>query len=241
MTCPALLRGYGFASTDAWSRVFVLPSEIYLWRAKFTGLPLVRPDQALDLVRAVGTGQNLKLDVRGIALQPLADDQQTWSADLVLTASWAGPVPGVLGFRDDASDIAQHVREDPSLRSIYPGFNVGDASLLQLTGPAEAVDLWRSQPVLWDHGLGGQGHGGPTDSYAMPADYSIVLGNAEQGKQAKPWRVKQPGLEPPPGTTLGPPPGAAPQADNTVLWLLGAGVVGTLVWLGWDKKRRRKG
>jgi hypothetical protein len=116
---------------------------------------------------------------------------------------------------------------------VFPSLLISEPQFRQLTGPADAVDHWRSQPLLWDHLLGGDG--GPTDTFAQPAEYSIVLGTADDGKRAQPWKVKPPGLGP---NGEKKPPGPA---TNAVL-LLGAVAIGGYVIAQTlkDKKKGRK-
>lgn len=223
-------RRYGWAGlgeTSGWAQFIVSPEEVYIWRAHLHGAKLVAPDQALLFVRAVGKGQNQNLDVRGIALDRQSDTD--WSVDVVLTSS-----ENVLGLIPrNADGVAQQVLLDPAVRQVFPQLSISEPQFRQLTGPKAAIDHWRSQALLWDHLLGGDG--GPTDTFAQPAEYSIVKGTADDGKLAQPWVVAPAGLGPggekkPPGST-----------ENTVL-LLGLAAIGgyIVVQAMKDKKKGRK-
>lgn len=227
----------GFGETKTWLGAWRSKDEVYLWRARLRGMPMKHPDQALTIVRAVGRAVAkwdpvqgaAELDVRGVALSKIADTD--WSVDVVMTAVSSGPDLLV----KNAQGIANDAMAEPELRQLFPQLSIEEPQLLQLTGPPGAVDHWRAQPLLWDHNLGPEG--GPTDTFAKPAEYSIVLGTADEGKLAKPWTSSKPGLTPPPpkgGGTNG-------SGQDTILaaGIVLVGVVAVAKILG--SNRRRKG
>ena len=231
----ALLPRKAFGTVDEWTNPSLhsfVPTDVFVLRLGFTGLPLRDARDVLPLIRAAGRGQNLHLDVRGAAVwQDPGAAPDAWHADLVFTT--AMPLfplaPLMPGFVDGGPDMAAKVQADVGMGGSFPGFKVVSQLFGQLTGPADAIDHWRSQPVLWDHALGSPGTGGPSDSFAKPADFSIVRGKADDGARAVPWKIGQPPLTPPGGS-----------GSNTLLILAGlalAGFVGLQIVKGQGKRR----
>jgi hypothetical protein len=188
----------GLGEVKDWWQLWQGTDEVYIWRARLRGVQLKHPDQALAFVRAVGKANNTGLDVRGVALSKITDTE--FDVDIVLTTAASGPNVVVT----NAQGVANKLMADSELRQQFPQLTIDGPKYLQLVGPPQAVDHWRSQPLLWDHNLGPQG--GPTDTFAQPVEYSVVMGTAEDGKLAQPWVQPKPGLQPPPkgGGTGGP-------------------------------------
>ena len=127
--------------------------------------------------------------------------------------------------------MAAKIEADPGMRGSFPAFKIVGQLFGQLTLPANAIDHWRSQPILWDSHLGPASTGGPTDTFAKPADFSIVHGKADDGALAVPWLVKQSPLTP--GGTQ---PGGTSSLAVVGL-VLAAGLIGYLVVKGQEKRR----
>jgi len=179
----------GLGETTGWLGVSSATDEVYLVRLDVKGARLDTPADALKFARAVGqiAATKLETDVRGVAVW---QDGAGQHVDVVMTADKSGIsllVPSEDGLREA-------IESDSELRRSSPSLVVSRAQLLRLTGPADAIDHWRSQPLLWDRHLGAAG--GPTDTFATPAEYSVVKGKADDGKRAEPWRVTPPGLGP---------------------------------------------
>ncbi len=210
------LHGRPFGETSSWWGLVSTTDEVYLFRALLKGLPITTPIDALLFVRVVGERFNafFPMDVRGVALGKVTGND--YVIDVVMTS----PQSGVAPLTPSAVSVQAAILADSDINRIYPALQVVDPEILELTGPKDAVDHWRAQPVLWDHSLeGARGHGGPTDTFATPADYSIVKGKADDGKGATPWKVDKPGFDPTPG---------AQTSDSTAtvfLVLLGIGIV----------------
>lgn len=182
--------------------------EVYVLRLRMKGASLREPRDALVFVRSAGSTQNLGLDVRAVAL--LEEPGGELVLDLVMTReALYSPWPWM---GDDAEAMRQKIAADPNVLARFPSLAISTAVFGELVAPADAIDHWRAQPKLWDHALGQGGHGGPTDSFATPAEYSVVRGRADDGKRAVPWRA-----EPPPG--LGP-SGARPADRARVAWIV---------------------
>jgi len=186
-----LPRPLGLGTIDEWQFPTLhsfTPSEVFVLRLTTTGLPLLQPSDALQLIRAAGRDQNIGLDVRGVALsQTPGQDPASWMVDLIYTTPVSlNPLP----FTDDGATIAAKIQADPGVKGAFPSFAVTNQIFGNLTDPADAIDHWRSQPILWDHLLG-TGPGGPTDTFASPAQFSIVKGQAEDGARATPWVVSK--------------------------------------------------
>lgn len=219
-----LARSRGLGALDEWTNPSLhsfLPSDVFVLRLATTGFPVRGPADVLPLVRAVGRGQNLRLDVRGVALwQDPKAAPDVWHADVVLTTAAAlfPFAPLMPGFVDDGAAMAGKVDADAGMRGAFPTFHVVGQVFGQLTAPPDAIDHWRSQPVLWDHVLGPAGVGGPTDSFAKPADYSIVRGKVDDGARATPWILGR--------SPLAPPPPGGP--SGTVVVVVGIALAGLL-------------
>lgn len=220
-----------FSDTTSWFGLLASTDEVYIYRARVKGAAIKSPHEAMLFARAVGQGQNMKLDVRGVAVQKASESSGgDWWVDVIMTS----PESGVAIMVTNASGITQAVLGDSELRATFPSLSVASAELLELTGPQSAIDHWRAQPILWDHALpGAAGRGGPTDTFATPAAYSVVLGKADDGKAAKPWIVPSPGLGP-----NGSGGGALESA--TVFWILGIAAVAAVAISAMGKGRRRR-
>ncbi len=185
----------GFGTIDP-TRLLTFASDVYVLRLKVRGAVLTDPSQALAFAKAAGQGQNLGLDVRGVALWKapgMTEDQ--WMVDVVETVTSGGVIVPFVG--DNASAMATKVAANADLRARFPKIAVDTASALwgTLSEPVDAIDWWRRQPMLWDHALADGG--GPTDTFANPAEYSVVLGKADDGAKARPWKRGEVPVAPP--------------------------------------------
>lgn len=215
---PVLALG----ETADWWGLSTQTDEVYLLRMRVQGMPsdIRYVDRVAPWARAVGQSAAKvpwNLDVRGIATQV---DGENWTVDVVLTSTdkWVTLVgPSASVWAEDAIG---------RLKAEFPGVKLRDAALLQLTGPAEAVVHWRSQPVMWDHLLG-SGEGGPTGSLFAPADFNVVQGRADAlPSSLLPW----------PKPLVAPPP-AASSATGMVVWI-GAAAAGLLAYKLLKGKRK---
>jgi hypothetical protein len=194
-------QGGGLGDVSAWNYPTfhtLDANEVYVVRLKCTGLPLSDGKDLLLFVRALGITQTLGFDIRGAAAwQDVGADQNSWWIDLVATVpGWEGnPIP-LLG--NDAASIAAKIQNDPTLRQAFPSLQIDQSASLwgELTGPAQSIDFWKSQPLLWDHTLPGPkcvaligGCGGPTNTFPSPPASSIVKGKADDGAMATPFPV----------------------------------------------------
>jgi hypothetical protein len=194
---PLMQAAAGLGETSSWLGIVTSTDDVYIWRARAKNAAISSPSLALLFARAVGMGQNRKLDVRGVAVRKEGADD--WTVDVILTSSEGGIT---LGVATNADGVADNVLQNSEIRAAFPGLQLKDPKFLELTGPKDAIAHWRSQPLLWDHLLGSDG--GPTTTYGHPAEYSVVKGTADQGKSAEPWLAKGPGIdsEKPPGPVL---------------------------------------
>ena len=243
--------GDSFGDVSAWNYPTfhtLDANEIYVVRLKCTGLPLADGGALLLFVRALGVNQTLGFDIRGAAAwQDPGAPSTSWWIDIVCTVSgWEGnPIP-FLG--NDAASIAAKIQNDPTLRQSFPSLQIDQSASLwgELTGPAQAIDFWKSQPLLWDHNLPGPkcvavvgGCGGPTNTFANPPASSIVKGKADDGALAIPFAV----------TTV--PPIVTPGANNNyalgttrlveVLAAIGVVAIAGAVGLGYYYYSGKKG
>lgn len=178
---PVMRRDQGFGDTEPWSRWWASPAEVYVWRARLKNAEIGSPADALRILRSVAEAQtdSLELDARAIALG--ADGR----VDVIFTADSTRPY----GAAVDALDIAQTVRQDPSLRTLWPQLDVTSPVWLELTGPPQATDFWRSRPILIDDTVGVQ------DAFAK--QQGVFQGAADDGDSAQAWTGSEPPLEPP--------------------------------------------
>jgi len=228
-----LPRRVAIGEVDAWT---VMPAhtfdsdEVYVLRAVYTGVALTRGEDLLLFARAGGQGQNHDLDVRAVgAWQPPGAPADTWGVDIVFT--YAGPKAIAIPFvGDNASSMAKNVVADEDLRAAFPSIalTAEEPVFGRLSAPADAIDTWRAQPLLWDHNLSGKkGRGGPTATFAKPTDLSLFHGRADEGRAVTPWKVTTTPVGPQTGTGWG-----------TTLWLLaGLGLAGAAI--AWTTTRRR--
>jgi hypothetical protein len=214
----------GLGETSSWLGILTSTDDVYIWRVRAKNVELTSPAQALLFARAVGLGQNRKLDVRGVAVRKEGSDD--WTIDVVLTSSEGGISVGVA---TNADGVAQNVLQDSQVRAAFPQLQLKDPKVLELTGPKDAITHWRSQPLLWDHLLGSDG--GPTETYGHPAEYSVVKGRADDGKSAEPWLMPKSQTE-----GDGKPPGPL---GNTLL-LVGLAVIGGYAVVQATKDKRKR-
>lgn len=185
----------GLGTVDVWEYVWALhnlrEADVMVLRLQVAGARLSDPSDALLFVRAAGQGQNWGMDVRGVAVSDAAAADQKM-VDIVFTKGDAGLLGfgPIIGIHDDAASMAAQIAADDALRQNSPNLQIVSSAIGLLSGPADAIDHWRSQPIVWDHLLSGpKGRGGPTDTFAQPADYTVVKGTADDGKRAVPWKA----------------------------------------------------
>lgn len=177
----------GIGATEPWHQIVQSTSEVYLFRAQGKGIVPPSARDMLAFVRAVGKAQGAHLDVRAVGLWLDGDKAML---DVVMTSSFMNVDPSFSLTSPSAKDVAAAMMADEQVRALFPSLVLTGPELLELVGPQSAIEHWRSQPLLWDHQLGGFGeHGGPTDTFAKPAEYSIFLGASDDGAKVKPWRV----------------------------------------------------
>lgn len=211
-----------FGDTSTWLGIIASKTEVYVFRAVAANLNPKSPLDLLEIVRALGQAPSFQttIDIRAIAMWQDGGDQ---GIDVIFTTPSGGLafiVPSAMGFADS-------IVGDAGVQKVLPGLTLATPQLLVLTGPQDAITHWRSQPLLWDSSLPGPtNHGGPTDTYSSPAEYSIVLGRADDGARTKPWIV---------GKQMPSPPG---KGSNTLLWLVGIGVVASIGYTIAKKRKR---
>jgi len=213
-----------FGDTTPWGesvwnvRYMVTPSEVYLWRAKISGAKLLRPQDALKIVMAIGRKLRA-FDIRGITVNDTMGAGGDLFVDVVFTA--AGYFVNLaIGGWNTASDIDGFVKDDADVRAAFPNLAVASSSLLQLTGPSGALDFWLNRALVYSNTRG------PLQAYQDVEN--VYIGIADDGPNLKPW-LKEGGLGPP--TPLE--PGHQQQEEKSGvngLFLL-ATVVG-IAWLG---------
>lgn len=197
--------------TGDWYRLYASADEVYLWRARLERAPMSDPSDALAVLAAFGKASDLDLSVQAICVVRDGDGAMV---DVVLTS----PVRQIYtALNDGATSLAQKLVASSALRERFPGLVITDPKLLQLTGPPDAVDFWRSHPTVWDPTLGQTGQGGPTSAFAKLE--GVYEGVADEGPRARPWITPQPDL------------GPGPKQDDkqTVLWVMGGLVLAWLV------------
>jgi hypothetical protein len=192
----ALARGLGDVEELRDTFPVFYPSSVYVFRFRATGAQILTARDALAFVRAVGQQTNLGIDIHGVAVQPVTDDPGAvgaQSVDIVWTVpQWSMRTPI---YGDSPSSLALKVQNDASLRATFPSLAIDSAIFGELTAPAQAVDFWKNQPVLWvssHEGEFGSGAGGPTNSFANPPAASVVRGKADDGAMATPWPIDTP-------------------------------------------------
>lgn len=250
--------GRSLGEMETWLGAVTASDEVYIYQALVKNAELQSPHDALLFAEAVGKAQNLKLNVRAVVLLDLIGDTgkpDSFLIQVVFTSTCTSPVgcphPGLtspLLFPDSASSITKKVLEDQKLRSVFPDIKIADPGLFELTGPPEAILHWMAQPVLWDVALGTPGlfgpQGGPTDTFAKPADYSVSRGWASLGSKTQPWKMEQPQLGPPDDLLPGAPPptppsGAKTKPSSNTIWFLAAGLVVAVALFGSSKGKMR--
>jgi hypothetical protein len=223
---PPEFRALG--DTSAWWRSYASLSGVYLWRAQVEGMVLVSPDDALAVVAAVGRAPNNPLDVRGIALR--VSEAGTGQVDVVQTAREFSANTNLLMLWPDADEVAAAVSSDPAVKGRFPSLVLRQPEWLELTGPADAVDFWRSSPVLWDRLLGSGKLGGPTQAFSNRD--GIYIGQADDGTNLRTWTGGKPPT-PPNG-------GGHGSLGTTLLWVGGAALAAGAIYLVTQKMKERK-
>ncbi len=205
-----------FAGIEPWGRHAAETDEVYLWRATIFGAEPRGLSDVQAIARAVGTGQNLGFDLRGIAYERSGPGTQH-----ALDAAFTTKLPRVFAFDptfDTVSGIAANVRK--ALVERFPTIEIHDARFEEIndTEPKHpALDFWRFHPVIYEAQF--LDRMVPTDAFARFE--GLYRGRAEEGHSIKPWPKDEPGpgVEPPsPG-----------DKDSTLLWIAG-GIV--LLWAG---------
>lgn len=189
-------RGRGVGDFSEWS---VMPlvhtldrDEVYVLRLEVANVRLRDGADLLVFARAGGQDQNVGLDVRAVGAwkadgMSAADD--VWMIDIVLT--WGHESKLSTLMNDNGDDMGRHIAADPEVTAVFPHVVVRASKFGELTGPTDAIDTWLSMPLLWDRNLMGKrpNKGGPTATFASPADLSLFRGKADDGRRAVPWRV----------------------------------------------------
>lgn len=160
------------------------PQEVYVLRLKTRNAKIRSPEDLLVFVKAIGQSQNLQLDVSGAGTWQASGMPESESMlDLVFTTTEGGVnIPFVA---DDAKSMAAKLQAHADVRRVFPDFIVTEQQFGPIVSPKDAIDHWRGEPILWNHLLNDK-KGGPTDSFAKPADYNLVRGKADDGARATP-------------------------------------------------------
>jgi hypothetical protein len=224
----------GVGEFDAWSCMschWWSPEDIYALRLRVQNGTPTSIDDAKLYVRAGGVAQNMRLDVRGLAMWKAAGmGTNETMVDVVYSVSEGSmAMPGI---SDSADDMAKKVVAEQQLRARFPSMVIASAEFGILKGdikdPGSAAQNWLAQPIMWDHKFTSDaGPGGPTDSFATPSPRNIVIGQADVVAEQHTWTssdVFKGGTTTPGSTTT--PEGTVTPPDSTVLWVVGLGVVG---------------
>lgn len=198
--------------TERWHQLYAVPSDVYLWRARLSGVKVDEPADAQALSRAVARAiADMGLDVRGIVVDPKPEGTDV---DVVLTSDSRRPY----WLGTSAYDVGGKLREDDVVSQRYPQLGVINATFLSLTAPPASKDFWLSHPIIWDDATG------PLDAFAKQQGI-YRPGRADDGPQLQAWQAD---VAPP----VGPPPTPDPASPGLsggiaplMLALLGAGAV----------------
>lgn len=215
--------GFGALSgVGPWKRAIAETDEVYLWRATFTGAEPRNIQDVQAIAGAIGAGQNLGLDLRGIAMQQAGPSDQ-YEVDAAFTTK----LPRVLWLDptfDTASDIAAKVRA--ALAGRFPDLQIVGERFEEINDDAPkhpALDFWRFHPIIYEAQF--LGSTVPTQAYA---DFQgLYRGRAEDGLSLKRWPKDEP-FEPKPEN------GQVPQSEGigtgAILLLAGSAALGWLVY-----------
>jgi hypothetical protein len=188
-------------------------------------MPLQSPDDALAIVAAVGRTPGSILDVRGIALR--VSDAGVGQVDVVQTSRETATNTNLLLLWPDETDVAESIVGDASVKGRFPGLVIRQPEWLELTGPADAVDFWRSAPIIWDRLLGSGKLGGPTQSFSDRD--GVYIGQSDDGTALRSWAGgSRPGLGPSGGS----------QSSMTLLWVGAAALVAGAIYYVCKKEQR---
>jgi len=161
--------------------------EVYVLRLDCSNVILKDGSDLLPFARAAGQGQPYGLDVRAVgAWKQDKAGPDDYVIDIVMTHSGGKASP--VGRGGDA--MGQEIAADDRIRAMFPRLVIRSATFGELTGPKDAIDTWRSMPLLWDHSLSGEKkRGGPTSVFSSPTDLTLFHGKADDGRRATPFRV----------------------------------------------------
>lgn len=217
-----------------WSVYASESDEAYFWRALFTGADIRTLKDMQDVAGAIGKGQNLRLDLRGIAVEPKGS-AKTYAVDAAFTTSYPRmyfPDPTF----DDARDVAMKVQS--ALAARYPDLQISGARFEENNDDAPihpSLDFWRYHPVIMEATFGGPMM--PTAAFARWE--GLYRGKASDGENLKKWKDPAPpngGNGPPTngngngngGNGNGPSGANGPSGnddeDTTLYWIAGGAI-----------------
>lgn len=167
-----------FGDTQSWDHIFsasledsvFLLDSVYLWRATLsTPIDTSRPDD-LWLVWRAATGDVVsQYGAAGIGAAVSLDGK---GVDVVF-AFTNSDTPTLAPFHT-TGDIAKAVVNDSSVRQRYPNIGVSSSDTLQLIGPPQSIEFWKSRAFTWD-----TGDSGPNALGAKKAQ--MYIGTADDG------------------------------------------------------------
>lgn len=212
---PARRAPRGVGATDTFWGCAAYTDEVLVFRTRLSGVHFTKPDQALLFVRAVGRHNDYQGHVRGAVIEPLGGAE--YLLDVIMTPRIPIPYNAdcshmalYFGGPQTAEDLAQAVVSDPDIGQSFPHLQLHGFELLELVGPAGAVDHWLAHNILWDKGLDK-----PTDAFGKRE--GVYSGRSDQAPNIKPWLPEQPLF------------GDIPPKDDKTL---AAGVQTSWLWIG---------
>lgn len=220
-----------FAGVGPWGRNAAETDEVYLWRAQLLDANVRNIQDVQAIAGAIGGGQNLGLDLRGIALAS-AGSGNTYNVDAAFTTK----VPRIFAgdpTLDTAADIATKVHA--ALAERFPGLQIADPHFDEINDDSPkhpALDFWRFHPVIYE----AQFLGSVVPTSAFARFEGLYRGNAEQGASLKKWPKDQPFPKPGNGGNGNGQAGGV-STGEAILWVAGAAAVAWLLF----RKPTRKG
>ena len=208
--------GQQLSGIEPWGRNAAETDEVYLWRAQLLGAEPRSLSDVQAIARAIGAGQNLGFDLRGIAYASSGP-----GGEHQLDAAFTTKIPRLFlsdPTIDTADDIAVKVRA--ALVERFPTIEIRRPRFEEIndTDPkSPALDFWRFHPVIYEAQFFDKMV--PTDAFARFE--GLYKGRAEEGHSLKPWPKDDPG-----GGVQ--PPGQPGDTDPTMLWIAGGIAV---LWL----------